>query len=75
MIRYKTPPRSDAERRQRAGFSRWFDEFDCAAQAWRELAEYETRLYPAELREHREKRPPPQLKAYMLATAGQPRTP
>lgn len=73
MIRYRIPPRSDAERRQRAGFQTWFDVYDTAAEAWRSLAEYETRLYPTELVEFKAARPAPQLKAYMLATTGQPR--
>ena len=70
---YRTPPRSEAERRQRAGFRRWFDVFDTAAEAWRAAAEYETCLWPTELAEYRAANPPPNLKTYMLATAGQPR--
>ena len=72
-VRYSVPARTDAERRQRAGFRRWFETFDTAATAWRSLAEYETRLYPAELAEFRAAHPAPQLKSYMLATEGQPR--
>lgn len=73
MIRYQTPARSDAQRRQRAGFARWFEVFDCQATAWRTVAEYETRHFATELAEFKAARPQPQLKAYMLATAGQPR--
>ncbi len=46
---------------------------ETAATAWRSLAESETRLYPAELAEFRAFHPAPQLKSYMLATAGEPR--
>lgn len=73
MIRYRTPARSARHARQRAGFSRWFDVYDCAAEAWRTRAEHETVLYPTELRDFRRDNPPPNLKSYMLATAGQPR--
>lgn len=73
MIRYRISARSEAERRQRAGFRTWFETFDTAAEAWRSLAEYETRLYRTELAEFKAARPAPQLKAYMLATTGQPR--
>lgn len=31
------------------GFRTWFETFDTAAEAWRSLAEYETRLYRTEL--------------------------
>lgn len=73
MIRYKTPPASDAHRRQRAGFARWFEVFDCQATAWGQVAEYETRHFSSELAEFRQRHPQPTLKAHMLATAGQPR--
>ena len=70
---YKNPARTPAERRQRAGFRRWFETFDCAAEVWRAEAEQVTALYPAEMAEYRATCPPPTLKSYMLATAGQPR--
>ena len=70
---YRSPARTPAEQRQRAGFRRWFETFDCAAEAWRAEAEQETALYATELAEYRATCPPPALKSYMLATAGQPR--
>ena len=73
MIRYRTPARSDAERRQRAGFARWYEVYDCEAAAWWAAMEYETCMYHTEMEEYRRRNPPPQLKVYMLATAGQPR--
>ena len=73
MIRYRTPARSEAERRQRNGFARWFETYATGAQAWWQLAEYETRLYATELAEFKQLRPRPTLKAYMLSTAGQTR--
>lgn len=72
-VRYRNPARSDAERRQRAGFRRWYEVYDCAAEAWRERAEYETMLYATELAEFKTTNPMPQLKIYMLDTKGQPR--
>ena len=42
--RYRTAPRSDRERLQRAGFQRWLSVYECTAEAWRADAEYETRL-------------------------------
>lgn len=73
LIVYRTPARSEAERRQRAGFARWFEVFDCWATEWRERLERETVLYDTEVAEFRAANPPPQLQTYMLATAGQPR--
>lgn len=70
---YTIPARSPAERRQRAGFRRWFETFDCAAEFWRAKAEKETALYATELAEFRLACPPPNLKDYMISTAGQPR--
>ena len=72
-VRYKRPPRSEAERRQRIGFARWFETYSTGAQAWWQLAEYETRLYATELAEFKQLRPQPTLKAYMVATARQSR--
>lgn len=70
---YRSPARTPAEQRQRAGFRRWYETFDCAAEVWRAEAEKVTALYPAEMAEYRAACPPPALKSYMLATAGQPR--
>jgi hypothetical protein len=73
MVRWKTPPRSEAERRQRAGFSRWLETYWASAQVWWKQAEYETMMYATELAQYRYTNPQPNLKDYMLATAGQPR--
>lgn len=70
---YRTPARSERERRQRAGFRRWFEVYDCAAESWKMIAELETYLWDAELAEYKLTNPPPNLKDYMIATAGQPR--
>lgn len=70
---YRSPARTPAEQRQRAGFRRWFETFDCAAAAWRAEAEHVTMMYRTEMAEYRATCPPPTLKSYMLATAGQPR--
>ena len=73
MTRWHCPPRSEAERNMRFGFERWMDIYDCASQAWWEKAEYETMLYPAELRQYKQVWPQPTLKEHMLQTKGQPR--
>lgn len=49
------------------------DVYWTAAQAWWEQAEYETMLYETELEDFKARHPPLTLKAYMIATRGQPR--
>lgn len=73
MVRWRRPAASEAESRMRRGFQRWMEVYWAAAQAWWAHAEYETRLYPTELAEYAALHPRPNLKTYMLATAGQPR--